>query len=143
MFITTRYSGYNRNDEQVCAGKFLILMTDDSKPFDTTANPIRGMVRYVHMSPLGNFMMGLITVKGHKLSLSGSYGADGLCKDVPTDVYNLGVELPSALVEKGNHGGGWNSAGNEADAMRQWALGLPQRRVHRSKWELAHNRNSW
>jgi hypothetical protein len=84
--------------------------------------PIRAIVRHVAMRQLGHFMMGTARVDGISLTLSGSYGADGLVSSVPDEVYERGLELPVELHEAWNKGGGWNSAGSEADAMKQWAL---------------------
>ena len=69
-------------------------------------------------------MMARLTVKGHKLSLSGSYGADGLTKDVPKEVYELGVDLPDELRKAWSEGGGWNSAGSEGPKMFEWAQSI-------------------
>jgi hypothetical protein len=67
-------------------------------------------------------MMGNARVHGHRLTLSGSYGSDGLPDTVPAEVYARGVELPDELYNAWNNGGGWNGAGSEAPAMREWAL---------------------
>jgi hypothetical protein len=202
MFISTKYSGYNRHGEQSAAGYFLILMqpktfeslkypqykkecaicgslssehenkhiatecsyhgiverlrqrarmkqeaTDEDlipsfvagcvecetvqrlkteagcQFFKVQSNsyPLRAIVRYVRMRQLGHFMMGSARVNGHSLTLSGSYGSDGLPTSVPDDVYDAGVELPQYLYDAWNKGGGWNSAGSEAAQMREWA----------------------
>jgi hypothetical protein len=84
--------------------------------------PIRAIVRYTRLRQFGHFMMGFARVNGHRLTLSGSYGSDGLPMSVPDVVYNLGTELPQDLYDAWNKGGGWNSAGSEAPSMRQWAL---------------------
>jgi len=84
--------------------------------------PLRGIVRYVRMKQLGHFMMGTARVGKTRLSLSGSYGSDGLPLSVPDEVYELGAPLPENLYQAWKHGGGWNSAGSEAGAMRAWAL---------------------
>jgi hypothetical protein len=85
--------------------------------------PMRGIVRYVRMKQLGHFMMGSAVVGKHRLTLSGSYGSDGLPKTVPDDAYEAGVEVPKALYDAWNNGGGHNSsAGSEADEMRKWAM---------------------
>lgn len=59
---------------------------------------------------------------GYKMTLSGSYGNDGLTTDVEREVYDLATPVPQELIEAWNKGGGWNSAGSEAEAMRDWAL---------------------
>lgn len=202
MFITSKYSGYNRHDEQIAAGYFLILMQPSwesiqyphyetickvcgkgrdahqtSIPFvpacprhgivarlkarrdGTEAElnalmdagerhvtgcpacemhkiyasncftfspasityPMRAIVRYTRMRQFGQFMMGFARIHGHRLTLSGSYGSDGLPCSVPDEIYAQGIEVPRELVDAWNHGGGWNGAGSEADAMRKWA----------------------
>jgi hypothetical protein len=199
MFITSKYSGYNRRGEQVAAGLFLILLEpkNDSGQFPSTKDvcsdcgltranhelplftsvqeisdklhrawkhlfsercavgqrtednkdaceiimdaqrrvtgcryfrasnisyPIRAIVRHTSMRQLGHFMMGFARVHGHRITLSGSYGGDGLICTVPDAVYNAGIELPVELRDAWNSGGGWNDAGSEAPAMRKWAL---------------------
>lgn len=84
--------------------------------------PIRAIVRYVRMGQFGNFMMGRARVLGKSITLSGSYGSDGLPASVDDDIYELGAELPQELRDKWNTGGGWNGAGSEAPLMRKWAL---------------------
>jgi hypothetical protein len=61
-------------------------------------------------------------VHGHTLTLSGSYGADGLPDTVCDEVFEHGVEIPQALRDAWANGGGWNGSGSEASAMREWAL---------------------
>jgi hypothetical protein len=85
--------------------------------------PIRALVRYSALRQLGHFMMGFIRVGKHRLTVSGSYGADGLAMDVDADVYARGLVLPDELRRAWNEGGGWNGAGGEAAAMRRWAEG--------------------
>jgi hypothetical protein len=203
MFLSLKYSGYNRHGEQSSAGQFLILMQPDTgsskypfrsahcricgltqpehpatqipacpehgavarlrklalarqtRPIDDAeaeaifradkfvagcpacerykskpceqftpsaiTYPMRGIVRYVRMRQLGHFMMGSARVGKTRLTLSGSYGSDGLPTTVPDEVYEMGVALPQTLYDAWNNGGGWNTAGSEADAMRQWA----------------------
>ena len=65
--------------------------------------------------------MGSARAVGHRISLSGSYGGDGLPTDVPLEVYNRATAVPQELIEAWNKGGGWNSAGAEAPAMAKWA----------------------
>jgi hypothetical protein len=85
------------------------------------APPLRAIVRYVRLRQLGHFMMGSARVGKTRLTLSGSYGHDGLPVTVPDEVYEAGAPLPPELYEAWNKGGGWNSAGSEAEAMRRWA----------------------
>lgn len=86
------------------------------------AYPLRGIVRYVRMRQLGAWMMGRARIHNTSITLSGSYGSDGLPCTVPDAVYEAGTLLPNALYEAWNTGGGWNGAGSEAPAMRAWAL---------------------
>ena len=62
------------------------------------------------------------------MAVSGAYGNDGL----PCTISRLPVSfqarvraemipLPTSLYELWANGGGWNSAGSEADEMRKWA----------------------
>lgn len=118
MFIQLRRNGYNRHGGPFCQGRFLILMSVR----EGSAVKVRGLVRYVSMASWGNFMVARLIVKGHKLALSGSYGADGLTMSVPQEVYDMGTDLPSELYDMWAKGGGWNACGSEAPAMRQWAL---------------------
>ena len=74
---------------------------------------------------MGHWMIGSVRIKGQSVTVSGSYGNDGS----PMDYENLLtsaraelVELPTELANTFWAGGGHNSAGNEADAMREWAL---------------------
>jgi hypothetical protein len=84
---------------------------------------MRGIVRMVAMQQFGQFMMGRARIKGHTITLSGSYGGDGLpVYQVPQEVYDAGVDIPDELFDLWNKGGGWNSAGSEASAMRKWAI---------------------
>lgn len=169
MFVTNHNSGYTRDGSQFAQGYFLMLMQPNSHHCENEAcegyklpvdgewdrceacgefmtiesdAPIRGLVRFVRMTQLGHFMMGAVRVKGHKLVLSGAYGEDGLIMTVPRDVYNLGKDLPAELVEQWNRGGGWNSAGSEADDMRKWARANFLRRI-RANHTFADRYDRW
>jgi hypothetical protein len=83
---------------------------------------MRGIVRYVTLRQLGHFMMGKVILAGHVISLSGAYGNDGLVCDVAPEVFALGKDLPTELQEAWNTGGGHNSVGSEAPAMKAWAI---------------------
>lgn len=132
MFIKVKRSGYTRDGEQFCSGRFLILMRDkNEKPaMDNSTIPpsikynVRGIVRYVAMRQLGHFMMGSARIGNKRIVLSGAYGQDGLLCDVDTDTFNMGTPLPEELYNAWAHGGGWNSAGSEAPLMREWAKTL-------------------
>jgi hypothetical protein len=91
------------------------------QPKNDAKAPIRALVRFTSMRQLGHFMMGQCTAFGHRIGLSGSYGNDGLPCDVPQSVYDHAIEVPAELIAAWNTGGGWNGAGSEASAMRDWA----------------------
>ena len=126
MFITSRRRGYDRHGQQVASGRFLVFM----QPDDTWAKyhtfsspePIRCLVRFCKLEQLGHWMMGVIRVKGQSITVSGTYGSDGLPKTVPREIYELGVPLPPELHEKWNKGGGWNDAGSEGQSIHDWAV---------------------
>jgi len=119
----------NRNARN--GSHFLILMTTpDPGKGVLGCMPMRGLVRRTAFHQLGNFMMGHVTITGktdgvpwkHRVSLSGTYGGDGLTCDVPREVYDKGTDVPPELVAAWNTGDGWNSAGSEGPAMRAWGL---------------------
>lgn len=82
---------------------------------------IRALVRRVALHQLGHFMMGQVTILGHDIPISGTYGSDGLPRSVPQEVFDIAVPIPQELHDAWNKGGGWNSAGSEAQAMVDWA----------------------
>jgi hypothetical protein len=68
-------------------------------------------------------MMGIARIYGQSVTVSGSYGGDGLPCRVSQEIYDRArVELPDRLYKLWANGGGWNSAGSEAEEMRKWAL---------------------
>ena len=83
---------------------------------------IRALVRKVAMQQFGHFMMGSARAFGHRISLSGSYGGDGLTVTVPREVFDKAIPIPQELHDAWNKGEGWNSAGSEAPLMQKWAL---------------------
>ena len=133
MFIQTDYSGYGQDDQQKIGGRFLIMMQPPG--MEGLKQPIKCLVRYCKMSQCGHWMMGKVRIKGQSFTVSGSYGADGLTKDMPQEIYDLGVELPQELHEMWNKGGGHNSAGNEAGSIKAWALAtFPQKTRRSRRW---------
>lgn len=138
MYIE-RVEGYYKGTEQhTRKGWFLLLVQtkDDLRK-------IRGIVRKVALRQLGQFMMGFVRVGARSLSISGSYGCDGLPMTVHPDVYRYGVDIPDELYEAWNKGGGWNSSGSEAPKMREWAKSLigynPDRVTHIKDIRLQNN----
>lgn len=67
-------------------------------------------------------MMGRVNIGGKWHTVSGTYGDDGLPMTVDTATFECGTPVPEELYEAWSKGGGWNSCGNEAAAMREWAL---------------------
>ena len=117
MYLTNQGGSYYRGTEQHSRrAPFLILMNTK----DAT-KPIRAIVRKVALHQCGHWMMGSARIKGHRIPISGAYGADGLPRQVSDEVFAQGVELPQWLYDEWNTGGGWNSSGSEAASMRQWA----------------------
>lgn len=127
VFFKGNKSWYDAGGQQFASGWFLVLMYPEDRLegeplFDKSW--IRGMPIYTKMSQLGHFMMAQASIKGYKFTMSGSYGGMGLTCDVPRVIYKLGTPCPPELIEAWSNGGGWNSAGSEAPAMREWALKL-------------------
>lgn len=82
-------------------------------------------VRHVSLRQFGHFMMGTAKIKGQSVTVSGSYGGDGLPMDyekLTPEARTALVELPEDLANEFWAGGGHNSAGKESAAMREWAL---------------------
>lgn len=117
MFVD-KFQGWDTRNGQRARGSFLILWGDFNN------KKLYGCLRYVEMQQIGHFMMGSAKVCGKELTLSGSYGQDGLSRDPERDGIDVGqlVELPSNLYEAWAKGGGWNSTGSEASAIKKWAL---------------------
>lgn len=116
-----RSSGYyDRGGEQAHQrGRFLLLLQSED---GNGGDPLRAVVRKVALRQFGHFVMGRARIAGRSFTVSGAYGSDGLPLTVPADVYALGVEVPAELHAAWNNGGGWNSCGSEAPAMREWAI---------------------
>lgn len=117
MYIVGNVGYYTESGEQRCRrADFLLLWSPDC------GKTIWGFIRKVAMRQCGHWMMGTARVEGRSITVSGSYGADGLTigpekMPCPKDAR----QLPAELVEAWNKGGGWNGAGNEALAMKKWA----------------------
>jgi len=121
MFIENAHRSYDDDGAQESGpARFLIIV--QSKDRDLGPDNFRGIVRTVKLHQCGHFMMGNVTLAGQTITLSGTYGNDGLPKTVDEEVYAKGVDIPRHLYDAWNTGGGWNSAGSEAQALRHWAL---------------------
>lgn len=118
MFIKSGRTWYTR-DGQRASGSFLLLV---SRKTDMGAKEIRCFVRHVKLHQMGHWMMGYMHIGQRCVHLSGSYGADGLTKDVDDALFDAGVPLPPELREAWAHGDGWNSAGSEGPSIQAWAL---------------------
>lgn len=126
MYIDNSGRAYYSSDggQRHSRASFLILMQIryEDKPISPEEARPRGIVRKVALRQLGHWMMGTARIHGHSITVSGVYGGDGLLCRVPRDVFLKGVPLPDDLYEAWKNGGGHNSAGSEAPAMREWAL---------------------
>jgi len=121
MYIDNSGGRYYRGGDQHCRrAPFLILCQPPG--IEGAKLPMRALVRKVAMHQCGHWMMGSARAFGHRISLSGSYGGDGLPVSVPQEVYDKATPVPEELIEAWNKGGGWNSAGSEAPAMAKWAV---------------------
>ena len=106
MYIDNSGHRYYRGTEQChTRAPFLILVQPDDYERAKKA-PIRALVRKVAMHQCGHFMMGSARAFGHKITLSGSYGGDGLPVSVPQAVYDKAIPVPQELIDAWNKGGG-------------------------------------
>lgn len=100
---------------------FLLII--QPRTYERKAEPFKAIVRKVALRQLGHWMVGTARIYNHSIGVSGSYGGDGFPRHVPDEVYDRAqVLLPDYLVKAWREGGGWTSAGSEAQAMREWAI---------------------
>ena len=134
MFIETNTSGYTRDGSQYASGPFLVLMQGEGEKHQR----VKAVVRHARLSQFGHWMMGSIKLRDYKLTLSGSYGADGLICTVPDDIYCcFGLELPDDLYNAWAKGGGHNCVGSEAPFMRLWAsANIKELRARGQRWTM-------
>jgi hypothetical protein len=140
VFLTDPNTRLSRHGAQIAGpARFLILMQGESDDCQT----VKGMVRNVALRQCGHWMMGRVEIDKYKLSLSGSYGADGLLRTVPDDIYRrCGLELPQHLYDLWRKGVGWNAAGSEATEIRKWAISTRNRGALKAApkaWDIAHS----
>lgn len=121
MYIDNSGYGYYRAAEQ-CHSRAPFLILVQPPGIKGSKEPIKALVRKVALHQCGQWMMGSARAFGHRISISGSYGADGLIREVPQEVYDKATLVPQELIDAWNKGGGWNSAGTEAPAMAEWAV---------------------
>ena len=124
MYLKSGGSYYRGTEQCSRRAPFLILV--QSKDLPIGPDNFRALVRKVALQQLGNFMMGTARVKGKSITLSGSYGNDGLPKTIDHETWETAVPVPKELYEKWSKGGGWNSCGSEAHDFRKWALSMPE-----------------
>ncbi len=132
MFLQdNHFSGWYTNNGQRAKGRFLAVFSgeenyQDRHPVSRLQLPVLyAVVRSATLSQCGHWMMGSINLANLPVTVSGSYGGDGL----PMDLAKLSeaqrrllTRVPFDLAVEFWSGGGWNSAGKEAPAMREWAL---------------------
>jgi hypothetical protein len=122
VFIKDANRGHTASGQQKASGKFLMIFQD---PNHKGLRPLlRACVRQVKLSQLGHFMMGEVWFGDYEITLSGTYGSDGLpisLDDIP-ELFEKFVPLPQELQDAFWEGGGHNSAGAEAPAVLAWAL---------------------
>lgn len=117
MYIERVATGYDRGCQQVARRGYFLLLVQNSD-----LDHPKAIVRKVALQQFGHFMMGRVRIYGESYTVSGAYGSDGLPLTVSDEVYNRApVSLPKPLYDAWNTGGGWNSAGAEAQSMREWA----------------------
>ena len=126
MFLTSQ-RGYTKGGEQWAKGSFLILFSYN--PYSNTAkyqeskNGLFACVRNVKLKQLGHWMMAIVKIGQLEVSLSGTYGHDGLTCDWKPEMAPWLHSVPEELKDifwKGE--GGHNSAGSEGPMMRDWAI---------------------
>jgi len=113
------YTYYNGTEQCHTRTNFLILIDDK----DQAVGPdnMRAIVRKVALRQCGHFMMGVARIKNTPITISGAYGNDGLSVSVSKEIFEMGVQVPKELYDLWSKGGGWNSSGTEAMAIRSWA----------------------
>lgn len=121
MYIDQSGGRYYTSDGQQCCRKAPFLILCQPEGYEHRNDPIRALVRKVALHQCGHFMMGSARAFGHRITISGTYGNDGLPRDVPMEVYEKAIPVPQELIDAWNKGGGWNGAGSEAPAMVEWA----------------------
>lgn len=138
MFIKQSQCGYDLSGEQFARGSFLCVFSHNRykwaeehntswRDFPAELNgKLYACVRHCSLRQFGHWMTGTVNIGGQRVTVSGSYGADGLTMDYeklsPAARAKL-VEVPAGIAHAFWHPEhpGWNSAGSEATIMRQWA----------------------
>lgn len=126
---------HDRWGQQRARGAFLLIAQDPDQPTGRPA--LRAVVRAVELRQLGHFMMGRIKLGGHDLSVSGTYGSDGLPHMLTSYIVDRQIRsftpeqaralfaklhpIPQHLQDAFWADGGHNGPGSEAKAMLAWA----------------------
>jgi hypothetical protein len=141
MFLSNTRRGYKqRSGDQFCHGLFLMVF---SHPTTTESRPeLRALVRHAKMTQCGHWMMADVKIGGYELTLSGTYGSDGLPMRLDrhsidvvdgkarfasfTDEEKLAlwehlVPIPAELQTAFWEGGGHNTSGKEGPLLKKWA----------------------
>lgn len=119
MYLFPNSTYYGAHGQSCLRAPFLLLINKAGDPLQP--GNVFAVVRQVALKQWGHWMMGKANLHGHWYTVSGSYGSDGLVMEVdkiPKDA----VALPEELYQAWAKGGGWNSAGDEAPLLREWAL---------------------
>lgn len=136
MFLRLQRGGYNRHDEQVAHGLFLIIV---QKPDDKAGRPeLRACARHIRMKQLGHWMMANVNLGGFNICLSGTYGSDGLplylgqhfpngkpaqfTDEQALALFNKLLPIPAELQTAFWDGGGHNTGGKEMPLFKDWGL---------------------
>jgi hypothetical protein len=83
------------------------------------------IVRQTAMHQMGHWMMGTINIGGHRMTVSGEVGSDGLPGDyqgVPVEHRVKLIQVPEDVATVYWNGNGHNEVGSGRDALQQWAL---------------------
>lgn len=116
------YTYHQNGQQRHSQGSFLLLVTPEEE-MGVSADTMRACVRQVALEQFGHHMMGTARIGGESFTVDGTYGNKGLPIDVPREIWEQYCEpVPEDLYEQWKHGGGHNSAGDEAKDLRQWAL---------------------
>jgi hypothetical protein len=134
MYLGEGRTYYQGTEQRHTRAPFLIVMVYD-EPIEGKIlgkrSKLRGIVRQVAMHQCGHFMMGSARVGPVRLSLSGTYGSDGLPLTVDKATWECGTPVPDELEAKFWEGGGHNDAGSEGPDFFHWGrelAGLPSYR---------------
>jgi len=133
MYISKNQRGYTKASGEQCIARDDFLLFVQDKTQACSRYNFRALIRSVALHQCGNWMMGTARVKNQSLTVSGSYGGDGLPMSVDPEIFNMAIPVPEVLYEAWAHGGGWNGAGSEAGAMRTWAWSLMMRQKTTTK----------